>query len=317
MALRDNLEISGSRSPDYAAWRAAVDTSDRCVYLPEDDRKICWFQPPGDAPRYPTFHSELLAYDTIALYSTSSTNLPHPIRFAIIGRIPPRAFQLDADPNCTNLHEFPAGKGSAEVEDLEPENAHSEFKRGWNKLASIASAALPGFKEFHQAFGVFAVHNALPVLKVRHNFFKVRRSILCARIRASNSYIQLRSEVSLSDHRQSLDSEIRDDPAFSIEKWPSSCVAAKRFLVNNMSSYWAEPLRAYNWDKRVIYPSDYRKILMGATVWMEFSMEHTGVHNGEDVFDAFIRRVRVLDPPVSSKPSTVDILKAEDDGDYA
>lgn len=168
--------MSSSRTPNYTAWLALAEPAEDVCYLPTDRRDVCWFQPSPPTPRFPVLQSALDRYNTTAMYSSPPQKLPKPLRFALIGRMPIRAFNLDADANCERsrfMHSRSEGEGSAELEDLEPLNAESDFKKGWNRLATIASAALPAFKEFDQAHGVFSVHNGLPTLELRHNFFRV------------------------------------------------------------------------------------------------------------------------------------------------
>lgn len=169
--------MSTSEKPDYDAWRSLIRAGENVFYLPKDRREIVWFQPSGPSPRFPVLRSELDAYNTTAMYSSPPAKLPRPVRFALIGRIPHRAFNLDADACCATRRVVASraeGQGSAELEDLEALVGDSEFKRGWNQLGDIASAALPGHREFNQAHGLLSVHNALPTLELRHNFFKVR-----------------------------------------------------------------------------------------------------------------------------------------------
>lgn len=78
------------------------------------------------------------------------------------------------------------------------------------------------------------------------------------------------------------------------------------------ATHWAVPLRAYYRNKTVVRPRNYRSTLAGAIVYIEFTLEHKAVKNGDDFFDAYIRRLRVLERPPPSRQPSVECLKPED-----
>lgn len=114
-------------------------------------------------------------------------------------------------------------------------------------------------------------------------------------------------------HLSTLDIEIRHDPAFRIENWPCSTQSAKETIVDMATTHWAVPLPAYYRNKTVIPPYDYRQTLAGATVYVEFAVEHTRSRSGDDFFDGFIRRIRVLERGPSSRRPSDPVVKARDE----
>lgn len=113
---------------------------------------------------------------------------------------------------------------------------------------------------------------------------------------------------------ESLDPDVQNNPAFFIEQWPASDEGAKATIASMMQDQWAIPLPAYTQDGKIIAPSNYARDLEGASVWLEFDLQHRASQSGDDFLDAFIRRIRVLEAPTPYIDPPLAFIRACDAG---
>lgn len=103
-----------------------------------------------------------------------------------------------------------------------------------------------------------------------------------------------------------------DLPAeFTIQEWPAEHDEARKALKEMVATHRVCPLQAFDIKSQIIKPTEYRKRLQGAMVFIGFTMTHYSIarkpeqqREAVDSYTADIVFVRVLVPPNPIGPIT-------------
>lgn len=148
--------------------------SPHSVYLADGTENLEWFMGDCSGTNYlVTCDVFCDYYDTAG--AARDRDLPPPARLAVIGRLPVRDFHLQCDGNRSSTTGRSAvGRGTACLDDIEPDNKESPFKIAYKNLSALARIPLPAAMHFSHAFGALTSFRNLPVIRLEHHFFRVR-----------------------------------------------------------------------------------------------------------------------------------------------
>ncbi|KAJ8580386.1 hypothetical protein M405DRAFT_834417 [Rhizopogon salebrosus TDB-379] len=98
------------------------------------------------------------------------------------------------------------------------------------------------------------------------------------------------------------------DPSdFDIHNWPVSSEAARHDLETMVETHRVVPIPAYDADGNLIHPRNYRKMLRGAIVQVDFHLTHLPIarkQDGTSVADSYtadVVSIRVLKQPTTKE----------------
>ncbi|KAJ8596073.1 hypothetical protein M405DRAFT_806162 [Rhizopogon salebrosus TDB-379] len=100
--------------------------------------------------------------------------------------------------------------------------------------------------------------------------------------------------------------------------WPVSSEAARHDLETMVETHRVVPIPAYDADGNFIHPQNYRKMLRGAIVQVDFHLTHWSIARKQDgtsavdSYTADVVSIRVLEPVAG--PSKKKSRKYEDNG---
>lgn len=231
-------------------------------------------------------------------------SLPPPATLGCLARFSPRHFDFACD---ANWHGDAAddllaiGNGTALIVDSEDKLPDTSFRSLWRDLAVFCQAVMNGGDDVVEAEGLFVVDATGPALRLCHQSFKVFSFFalqLCELMRWEQPRYGPHGFQATS-----YSSHIFDGPPFQIQNWPASNAAAKDVILRIADSHVAVPLPACDVDGDPILPSDYRRSLEGAVVWVEFHVEHKRDEDWEG-FRAFVHSIHVIESPIPRSPPT-------------
>ncbi|KAJ8589092.1 hypothetical protein M405DRAFT_818618 [Rhizopogon salebrosus TDB-379] len=93
---------------------------------------------------------------------------------------------------------------------------------------------------------------------------------------------------------------------FDIHNWPVSSEAARHDLETMVETHRVVPIPAYDVDGNLIHPQNYRKMLRGAIVQVDFHLTHWSIARKQDgtsaadSYTADVVSIRVLNEPTTS-----------------
>lgn len=150
------------------------------VYASDNNRSHRWHMGDPSGTNYLISHCSYLAYRHHAQYSGRNKPPPPPAaRFAVIGDLTVRHFDFLPDSNWSPI---PAagrtstfGRATAILQDPQPENKQSDFKKAWAQLVALAACPLPPTYAISQSQSFFSVHRGVPSFILSHCFLQVRQ----------------------------------------------------------------------------------------------------------------------------------------------
>ncbi|KAJ8587337.1 hypothetical protein M405DRAFT_882740 [Rhizopogon salebrosus TDB-379] len=117
-------------------------------------------------------------------------------------------------------------------------------------------------------------------------------------------------------------SEVLIGEGFNIHNWPVSSKAARHDLETMVETHRVVPILAYDADGNLIHPQNYRKMLRGALVQVDFHLTHWSIVRRQDgtsaaySYTADVAYIRVLSEPTTSVTTTKRKIAARIDSSH-
>lgn len=161
---------------DYKKWKSAYFHTPGTVYAPHGLDSLRWHGGDSGSRDYVISDSSYEAFLRACTHSPDPTP-PRRAPLAFVGRLSFQGFALhpDADwfPGRRNPGPIFLGEASALLQDPDPANPGSPFKKVWNHCAELCQCQLGVNVDVTLSKGLFASHRGIAALKLNHNFLLV------------------------------------------------------------------------------------------------------------------------------------------------